>query len=302
VASNPVLRGFEKSGRTGISLNGRAADGSGGRGGPGGRGPVAPPPPSSDQLDQWYAQPSYGQSVGRPGFPPQAPPAPARYLTLDDVITRTAVLLATLLVAAAVAWFVVPDSAAGGIAAVGVIGALGLAIYMAFSGRANATTTVAYAALQGLALGAISELFNRQWPGIVVQAITGTVMVAGGVLVVYKTGAVRVTPKFTKIVFAATLGAVGLMLVNLVAGVFVDGGLGLRGGSGGNVGLAIAFSAVCIVIAAANLIVDFDMIEQSVRRGVDEKAGWYLSWGILVTLVWLYLEILRLLGYLRGND
>jgi len=249
-------------------------------------------------MNQWYAQPAYGEQAP----PGPAPQAPSRYLTLDDVITRTVVLLGTLLVAAGVAWFVVPDDAAGAVVAVGALGALGLGLYMAFSGKANATTTVVYAALQGLAMGAISELFERQWPGIVIQALTGTVMVAGGVLVVYKTGAVRVTPKFTKIVFASTIGVFGLMVVNLVAGLFSDGGLGLRGGGQHNIGIAIVFSLLCIVIAAANLIIDFDMIEQSVRRGVDEKVGWYLSWGILVTLVWLYLEILRLLGYMRGSD
>jgi uncharacterized YccA/Bax inhibitor family protein len=276
VASNPVLRGFEKSGRPGVAAQGP-------------NGPVAPPPPSAGQLNEWYAQPAYGQ--------PAPPTAPSRYLTLDDVVTRSMVLLSTLLVAAGFAWFAVPDSAIG-VVAIGFIGALVLGLYMGFSGRANAATTVTYAALEGLALGGISELFNKQWPGIAVQAITGTIMVAGGVLVVYKTGAVRVTPKFTKIVFASTLGVVGLMLVNLIASIFTPGGLGLRDGGG----LAIGFSLLCIVIAASNLIVDFDMIEQSVRRGVDEKVGWYLSWGILVTLVWLYLEILRLLSYLTGRN
>jgi uncharacterized YccA/Bax inhibitor family protein len=278
VASNPVLRGFEKTGRPGVAhQNGRAV----------------PPPPSASQLNEWYAQPSFGQ--------PPAPAAPSRYLTLDDVITRSVILISTLVVAAGVAWFVLPDSAAGGVAVIGVIGALVLGLYMGFSGRANAATTIGYAILEGLALGAISELFNRQWPGIVVQAITGTMMVAGGVLVVYKTGAVRVTPRFTKIVFAATLGAVGLMLVNVIASIFTPGGLGLRDGNGSPV-IAIGFSLLCIVIAASNLIIDFDMIEQSVRRGVDEKYGWYLSWGLLVTLVWLYLEILRLLSYLTGRN
>jgi uncharacterized YccA/Bax inhibitor family protein len=289
VASNPVLRGFEKTGRPGVN--------------PPAPGRVVPPPPSADHLNQWYAQPAYGQQVGQPGFPPQAPPAaPSRYLTLDDVITRSVVLITTVLVAAAFAWFVVPDSLRGLVLIVGVLGGLGLGLYMAFSGNANATTASVYAVFEGLALGAISKVFNDQFHGIVIQAVTGTIMVAGGVLVVYKTGAVRVTPKFTKIVFAATLGAVGLMLANMLASIFVSGGLGLRGGSGGNIGLAVGFSALCIVIAAANLIVDFDMVEQSVRRGVDEKYGWYLSWGILVTLVWLYLEILRLLSYFAGGN
>jgi len=243
-------------------------------------------------MNEWYAQPAYGEQA--------ATRAPSRYLTLDDVITRTVVLLATMIVAAAVAWFVVPDSAVGGVMVISVLGALGLGLYMAFSGRANAATTVTYAALEGLALGGISELFNRAWPGIVVQAVAGTIMVAGGVLVVYKTGAVRVTPKFIKIVFASTLGVFGLMLVNGIASIFHTGGLGLRDPQT-NLGLAVVFSLLCIVIAAANLIVDFDMIEQSVRRGTDERYGWYLSWGILITLVWLYLEILRLLSYLNGG-
>ncbi|MDQ1722008.1 MAG: hypothetical protein QOI26_1742 [Pseudonocardiales bacterium] len=277
MASNPVLRGFEKTGRPGVAAQGPS-------------GPVVPPPPSAGQLNEWYAQPAYGQ--------PAPPAAPSRYLTLDDVVTRSVVLIGTVLIAAGFAWFVVPNSAVGGVVAVGVLGALGLGLYMAFTGKANAVTATLYAALEGLALGGISELFNRQWPGIAVQAITGTIMVAGGVLVVYKTGAVRVTPKFTKIVFASTLGVVGLMLVNLIASIFTPGGLGLRDGGA----LAIGFSLLCIVIAASNLIVDFDMIEQSVRRGVDEKYGWYLSWGLLVTLVWLYLEILRLLSYLTGRN
>jgi uncharacterized YccA/Bax inhibitor family protein len=280
VASNPVLRGFEKTGRPGVTAPGTRTA----------------PAPSADQLNQWYRQPSYG--VGQPGFPTQAPPsASARYLTLDDVITRSVVLLTTLIVAAGVGWFVIPDASAGAAALVGFLGALGLGLYMGFSGKANAVTATLYAALEGVALGAISEVFDKQWPGIVIQAVTGTMMVAVGVLIVYKTGAVRVTPRFTKMVFAATLGVVGLMLVNIIASLFTSGGLGLRQGGA----IAIIFSIVCIGIAAANLIVDFDMIEQSVRRGVPEQFGWYLSWGLLVTLVWLYIEILRLLSYLRDN-
>jgi len=279
VASNPVLRGFEKTGRPGLSTH--------------------PQAPSVEQMNQWYAQPS-AQPYAQPGFPPQAPPqAPARYLTLDDVITRSVITLVTVLIAAGVAWFAIPDASAGLFAAVGGIGAFIVAMIITFGNKANAGTVLTYAALEGLFLGTITEVFNRAFPGIAVQAVTGTIMVAGGVLVVYKTGAVRVTPKFYKIVFAATLGAVGLMLVNLVASLFHDGGLGLRDAS--NPTVAIGFSLICIAIGAMNLIVDFDMIEQSVRRGLPEQFGWYLAFGLMVTLVWLYLEILRLLSYLRDN-
>ena len=129
-----------------------------------------------------------------------------------------------------------------------------------------------------------------------VQAITGTVMVAGGMLFVYKIGAVRVTPKFTRIVLGATIGVLGLMIVNGISYLFTPDGLGLR--SGGPI--AIVFSLICIVIASMNLVVDFDVIERGVRNGADEKFAWYASFGLMVTLVWLYLEILRLLGYSRN--
>jgi uncharacterized YccA/Bax inhibitor family protein len=136
-------------------------------------------------------------------------------------------------------------------------------------------------------------LFNNAYPGIVVQAITGTVMVAGGMLFVYKIGAIRVTPKFTRIVVGATIGVFGLMIVNLLAYLFHPGGLGLRNGGT----LAIVFSLVCIVIASMNLVMDFDMIEKGIRNGTDEKFAWYASFALMVTLIWLYIEILRLLSY-----
>ncbi len=118
-------------------------------------------------------------------------------------------------------------------------------------------------------------------------------MVAGGMLFVYKIGAIRVTPKFTRIVVGATIGVFGLMIVNLVAYLFHPGGLGLRDGGA----IAIGFSMLCIVIASMNLVMDFDMIEQGIRNGTDEKFAWYASFALMVTLIWLYIEILRLLSY-----
>jgi uncharacterized YccA/Bax inhibitor family protein len=97
-------------------------------------------------------------------------------------------------------------------------------------------------------------------------------------------------------VFASTLGVLGLMVVNAIAYLFHPGGLGLRDGGA----LAILFSVLCIGIAAMNLAVDFEVIQQGIRHGADEKFAWYASFGLIVTLVWLYLEILRLLGYLRN--
>jgi uncharacterized YccA/Bax inhibitor family protein len=261
--------------------------------------PARPAPPPDD-LERSYTQPAYGG----PTYPPAdvtrrygggEPGAPTRYMTLDDVIVRTGAMLGVLLVAGAFAWVLTPSSSATGLIVIGAFGGLGLGLYMAFTMRANAFTALTYSALEGLLLGAVSRAFEQRFPGVVVQALTGTVMVAGGMLVVYRVGAIRVTPRFTKMVFGATLGVVGLMLVNMIAYLFHPGGLGLRDGGG----MAIVFSLVCIAIASMNLVIDFDVIEQGIRRGAPEKFAWYASFGLMVTLIWLYLEILRLLGYLR---
>jgi uncharacterized YccA/Bax inhibitor family protein len=292
VATNPVLSKFTKPvppDRTGPAT-----------------GTATQPRADNGQLEQMYNQPSYGgpttpptDNNGRGGWGGGGGggAAPSRYMTLDDVVQRTGLMLAVLFAAGAVAWQLAPNqSAFTPLIIIGAMGGLGLGLYMSFTMKANAVTSLLYAAFEGMLLGAISRAFNARYPGIVVEALTGTVAVAVAVLFVYKIGAIRVTPKFTRIVIAATLGAFGLMIVNLVASFFTPGGLGLRDGGA----LAIGFSLLCIVIASMNLVLDFDMIEQGIRRGADEKFAWYASFGLLVTLVWLYFEILRLLGNLRN--
>jgi uncharacterized YccA/Bax inhibitor family protein len=239
--------------------------------------------PSVVDLNKMYSQPSFtGVRT-------------TRYMTLDDVVQRTAAMLGVLLVAGAFSWELVSSRAAAPVIIISALAAFGLAMYMSLKMKANAATSLTYAVLEGVALGAISRIFNNAYSGIAVQAITGTVMVAAGMLFVYKIGAIRVTPKFTRVVVGATLGVVGLMIINALAYLFTPNGLGLR--SGGV--LAIVFSLICIVVASMNLVMDFDMIEKGIRNGVDQKFAWYASFGLTVTLVWLYLEILRLLSYLR---
>jgi uncharacterized YccA/Bax inhibitor family protein len=126
------------------------------------------------------------------------------------------------------------------------------------------------------------------------QALIGTFGVFAGMLVVYKTGAIRVTPKLTRWVLGALIGALVLMLANGIAYLF-GGDLGLR--SGGTT--AILFSIVMIGIAAFMLLLDFDMADEAIRRGAPAKFAWYIAFGLLVTVVWLYIEILRLLSYFR---
>ena len=243
------------------------------------------PPPSAVDLQKMYDQPSY------------AGPRPTvqGYMTLDGVVQRTAAMLATVFLAGTVAWVVLPDNLFLPALFVGAGGGLALGLYMSFSMKVNVGTALLYSVLEGVFLGAISKVFEQRYPGIVIQAVAGTAMVAAGMLFIYKIGAIRVTPRFTRVVVGATIGVVGLMFVNLIAYLFTPNGLDLR--SGGPI--AVIFSLLCIAIASFNLVLDFDMIERGIRNGAPAKFAWYAAFGLTVTLIWLYLEILRLLGYAR---
>jgi uncharacterized YccA/Bax inhibitor family protein len=234
------------------------------------------PAPDAGQLQEMYDRPAY---------------TPARYMTLDDVIVRTAACLGVLVVVGAVTW----AFDLGALTVVGALAGFVLALVIAFRQSTNPGLILTYAAAEGLFLGGISRVFNDRWPGIVIQAVIGTAAVFGGMLVVYKTGAIRVTPKFTRWLLGALIGVVGLMLVNLVVALFNGDGLGLRSGGG----LAIAFSLLCIGIAALTFLLDFDLVDQAIRQGAPERFAWYAAFGLVVGLVWLYLEILRLLSYFR---
>ncbi|MDD4866304.1 MAG: Bax inhibitor-1/YccA family protein, partial [Mycobacterium sp.] len=165
---------------------------------------------------------------------------------------------------------------------------------------------LSYAVLEGLFLGAISLVFanyqvsSANAGALIGEAVMGTFGVFFGMLVVYKTGAIRVTPKFNRMIIAALFGVLALMLGNLVLGMFgVGGGAGLGLRSGGP--LAILFSLACIAIAAFSFLIDFDAADQIIRAGAPERAAWGIALGLTVTLVWLYLEILRLLSYLQND-
>jgi uncharacterized YccA/Bax inhibitor family protein len=251
---------------------------------------------------QYGAPPQYGQ-YGAPAPQDQyAAPSPygttsaTRYMTMDDVVTKTGISFLVTVLAAAATW-AMPGNAAWGLALPAVLVAFVLGLVISFKQIANPAATLAYGALYGVALGAISEAFNTIYPGIVMQAVIGTFGVFAGMLVIYKTGAIRVTPKFTRWMLGALVGVLVLAMANLVAGFFVDGGLGLRDGGP----LAIVFSLVVIGVAAFSLLLDFDMADEAIRRGAPAKFAWYIAFGLLVTVVWLYLEILRLLSYLQDD-
>jgi uncharacterized YccA/Bax inhibitor family protein len=216
-----------------------------------------------------------------------------RPITIDDVVTKTAISGGVALVAGVL-------TALSGLGPVLVLPAfiigLVVSLIVIFKQSSNPALVLTYSAAMGIALGAITQVFNNIYPGIAAQAIIGTAGVFVGMLVVYKTGAVRVTPRFTKWLMGAMIGVVVLMIANLVAGLF-GANLGLRDGSW----LSIVFSLVVIGVAAFSLLLDFDQADQAIRAGAPAKFAWYIAFGLMVTLVWLYIEILRLLSYLRQD-
>ena len=255
------------------------------------------------QQSAAWGQPQYG-APGQYGAPtdPYAAPSPyaatgTQYMTMDDVVTKTGLTFLVTVLTAAATWMAVPNDVAIGLLFPAAIAALILGLVISFKQIANPVATLSYAALQGVVVGAISEFYAENFgANIITQAVIGTFGVFFGMLVVYKTGAIRVTPKLTKWVLAAGIGALVLMVVNLVA-AWIGGGDGLGLRSGGP--LAIGFSLLVIGIAAFFLLLDFDMADEAIRRGAPAKFAWYIAFGLLVTVVWLYMEILRLLSYFR---
>jgi uncharacterized YccA/Bax inhibitor family protein len=233
----------------------------------------------------------------------------SRPLTIDDVVTKTGITLAVLSAVAVVSYFLVAGNIglAMPFTLVGGLGGFALVMIASFGRKQDSPAIVlSYAALEGLFLGAFSFVFANLYVSgvsagaLIGQAVLGTIGVFVGMLVVYKTGAIRVTPKFTRMIIAGLFGVVALMLGNLVLSLFgVGGGEGLGLRSGGTI--AIIFSLVCIALAAFSFLIDFDAADQMIRAGAPEKAAWGVALGLTVTLVWLYVEILRLLSYFNND-
>jgi len=212
-------------------------------------------------------------------------------MTVDDVVGRTGLLLATAVLTGGLTWAL----DLGGLAFPAAIVGLVLALVIIFKQVTSPAPIIAYAAAEGIFLGGVSQLFNAQYPGIVVQAVVGTAGVTAIMLGLYGSGRIRVTPQFTKMVIGATMGFFVLIIVNLVAGIFTGGGLGLREGP-----IGVVVGLVAIGLAALNLVLDFDLVEKGVKQGLPTRYGWFAAFAIMITLVWLYMEMLRLLSNLRG--
>jgi uncharacterized YccA/Bax inhibitor family protein len=225
---------------------------------------------------------------------------PTQAMTIQGAVLKTALLVVILLVTAAYTWSQVVTGSPTltyGLLIAGALGGFLTALVTIFIPKVSPFTAPIYAALEGLVLGAISAVFEMEYPGIVIQAVGLSIGVLAVMLFVYGTGIIRATEKFKIGVIAAT-GAICLVyLVDLVASFF-----GTRLSFIHETGaMGIGFSLVVVVIAALNLILDFDFIEQGARQQAPKYMEWYGGFSLLVTLIWMYLEILRLLAKLRGS-
>ena len=205
-------------------------------------------------------------------------------MTMDDVVVRTSMLFVILTVSAALSW----KLQLIGLVLPAVLVALVLGMVINFSQKVRVGAIVAYAVIEGIAIGAISQVFEVAYPGIVSQAVIATFTAFGGMLVAYRSGKIRVTPKFTRIML-------GSLVAYMISGiVFMFVGFPTSG-----IGTLIAFGGV--VLASFFLILDFNAIEKMIAMGAPEQESWRAGFGLMVTMVWLYLEVLRLLSILRRN-
>jgi uncharacterized YccA/Bax inhibitor family protein len=225
-------------------------------------------------------------------------------MTLQGAVVKTAILMVILLVTAAFTWsrMLSENATIGyglyGSMVVGLIGGFVIGLVTIFFPRISPVTAPIYAALEGLVLGAISALFETMYSGIVIQAVGLSIGILAVLLFIYGTGVIRVTDKFRIGVVAATSAICLVYLADWIISLF-----GIRLPFIHETGIfGIGFSVFVVIIAALNLILDFDFIEQGVRRGAPKYMEWYGGFSLLVTLVWMYLEVLRLLAKLRSSQ
>lgn len=229
-----------------------------------------------------------------------------RPMTVDDVVAKTSITLGVILAFAVAEYFLFSSDSnlAMPLFFLGLIGGFITVLISAFTKNyGSAAVTLIYAGFEGLFVGGFSWMVrNISASGInagalISQAILGTIGVFIGMLFVYKSGAIRVTPKFTRFMVGAMIGVLVLALGNLVFGI-VSGGAGpLRDGGP----IAWIFSLVCIGLAAMSFMLDFDQADRLIRSGAPSKMAWGVALGLAVTLVWLYTEILRMLSYLQSD-
>jgi uncharacterized YccA/Bax inhibitor family protein len=215
-------------------------------------------------------------------------------MSIDDVVMRTAALFAVLVAAAGATFALITPGQFGIVIGAAIVG-LVLGLVISFSKTIRPPLMFLYAAVEGVFVGGISLAFNTAYPGIVVQAVLGTLGAFGAMLILYRTGVIKATPKFQKIVLIAGAGYLAFGLINLVVAL-ASGQSAYQSPFGWLIG------AFGVALASLFLVLDFDYIDQGIRNGLPERYAWTAAFGLMVTLVWLYVEILRLLAILRGDN
>nr|BFD84408.1 Bax inhibitor-1/YccA family protein [Streptomyces sp. Xyl84] len=304
---NPVFsrRGFSRdNGYAGFNTAPQAGGPAvGTQGGPSPQGDPYAPQGGNPYAQNPYAQNPYAQQDLQYGAPPQAPSAAGR-MTMDDVVTRTASTLGVLVVTAALAWALLPVddahiSRSYGLGVGAALIAMVLGFVQSFKRKASPALILSYAAFEGVFLGVVSSVVdNRIASGAAMQAVIGTMAVFAAVLVAYKAGWIRVNRRFYGFVMAAALGFVLLMVVNTLFAVFGGGdGLGFRSGA-----LGVVFGVIGVLLGACFLALDFKQVEDGVAYGAPREEAWLAAFGLTLTLVWIYMEFLRLIAILNSND
>ncbi|GAA4876910.1 Bax inhibitor-1/YccA family protein [Serinicoccus chungangensis] len=274
------------------------------------------------QQQGGYAQQGYAPPQGQPTFPagyqpgpsesmsdqqlrdlydqPPAGPAQTGRLTLDDVVVKSLMLFGIVVAVAAATWmFVGPrPEVAMPIWLVGMFGSLGLSFAIGFSKKVNVGLILVHAVLQGLFLGAVSVTFNALYDGVVTTAVVATLATFAGMFIGWKAGFIKVTSKSRRIFGMVAMGYMVFLLVNIGASFLGFGdGWGIYGGP-----LGILVSLLGVGLASYSLAVDFDSIDRAVSGGAPEKYSWLLGHGLVASLVWLYIEFLRLFAILQSSD
>ncbi len=222
-------------------------------------------------------------------------------MTLRGVVARTVLLLLLVTASAAYSWSAVwrEPATAGTLAMGGALVGFALAMIISFRPSLSRVLAVPYALAEGFFIGTLSVLLETRFHGIVIQAVCLTFSVMFALLAAYQSGLIRVTQTFRSVVVAATGGIAVLYLANLVFGMFAHHSLPFLSGSGS---MALGFSVLVCVIAALNLVLDFEYVAQGVQTRAPQWMEWYGAFALTVTLVWLYIEILRLLANLRRSQ
>ena len=256
-------------------------------------GPNASKAPTSAPDDSATLQAAYDM--------PAATPGQTGRMTVEDTIIKTILAFAVLLVGAAVGW----TFASQLVMIVGLVGGLVLGLVNTFKKVPSPGLIIAYAVLQGIFVGAISMVFNSMWDGIVTQAVIGTLGVIGLTLFLFLSGRFRSSARMTKIVTVAMVGYLVYQIVNMIliaTGVTGEAQFGLSSANIMGIPLGLIIGVVVVFLAAYSLVLDFESIQIGAQRGVPAVYAWQGAFGILVTVVWLYLEILRMIAIVRGND